>query len=195
MEKTRNFQDKTIVERCKKGDKKAYVLLVERWHQRLCKQAFWYTKDKELAQDIAQESWNIIFNKLYTLKDTGSFSSWALSIVNRKSIDTLRKQKKTEKKLYNYYEDSKRSNETNENHKAVDYNDNHTPISDSEIVINEIKKLPKNQQVVLRLFYLEEYSLEEISNMLNISKGTVKSRLFYAREKLKSILKNKNYEK
>jgi len=45
------------------------------------------------------------------------------------------------------------------------------------------------QQMVIKLFYTEEYSLKEISKTLNISVGTTKSRLFHAREKLKQILK------
>ena len=58
--------------------------------------------------------------------------------------------------------------------------------------MNAIKNLPQNQQIILRLFYLEECSINEISSILKISKGTVKSRLFYAREKLKSIFKIQN---
>ncbi len=52
-----------------------------------------------------------------------------------------------------------------------------------------IRSLSKNQQIVLRLFYTQEYSLMEISEILDISIGTVKSRLFHSREKLKTILK------
>ncbi len=52
-----------------------------------------------------------------------------------------------------------------------------------------IRVLPKDQQVVLRLFYTEEYSLKEISEILEISVGAVKSRLFHARERLKISLK------
>lgn len=52
-----------------------------------------------------------------------------------------------------------------------------------------IRVLPKDQQVVLRLFYTEQYSLKEISEILEISVGAVKSRLFHARERLKISLK------
>ena len=54
--------------------------------------------------------------------------------------------------------------------------------------------LPEGQQIVLKLFYTEEYSLIEICEILGLSLGTVKSRLFYAREKLKTIIKNRNYD-
>ena len=53
-------------------------------------------------------------------------------------------------------------------------------------------KLPKEKQDVIKLFYVETYLLKEISAILNIAEGTVKSRLFKVREKLKTILKNNN---
>jgi len=56
-------------------------------------------------------------------------------------------------------------------------------------LLKAIETLSKDKQNVLRLFYVEDYSLKEISVILNISLGTVKSRLFQAREKLKTIIK------
>jgi len=54
-----------------------------------------------------------------------------------------------------------------------------------------IQQLPMSQRIVLSMFYMENLSLAEISSVLDVSKGTVKSRLFYAREKLKTIINNK----
>ena len=62
-------------------------------------------------------------------------------------------------------------------------------------LLKAIKTLPAHQQMVIRLFYAEDYSLKDISNTLNISEGTAKSRLYHAREKLKLILKNRTNEK
>jgi RNA polymerase sigma factor (sigma-70 family) len=56
-------------------------------------------------------------------------------------------------------------------------------------LLRAIPELTNDQQQVLRLFYTENYALNEISEMLNISVGTVKSKLFHAKEKLKTILK------
>ena len=61
-------------------------------------------------------------------------------------------------------------------------------------LVKAIESLPHNQQATLRLFYVENYSLKEITEIQQISIGTAKSRLFYAREKLKQFLKNRNYE-
>lgn len=182
MNKPEKIFDGLLVLQCQKGDKKAFSLLVKRWHAKLCKQAFFYTKDIDVSKDIAQDSWNVIIKRIASLKEPNSFGSWALTIVNRKAIDWFRQHKKNENKLHTYYENSKVNYDTD--------NNNNSDGGNSKIVLKAIKKLPENQQIILRLFYVEEYSILEISKILNISKGTVKSRLFYAREKLKSIVKN-----
>lgn len=195
MKSTERAFDGPLVLRCLNGDKKAYSQLVKRWHQKFCKQAHWYTKDIDLAKDIAQESWTVIFEKLDTLNEPNSFASWALSIVNRKSIDAMRKVNRSDKKLRNYYEDLKGNDEQQTTNKTIADDDTDTTINYSKIVMRAINRLPENQQVVLRFFYVEEYSVSEISGVLKVSNGTVKSRLFYAREKLKLILKQHKNEK
>jgi RNA polymerase sigma-70 factor (ECF subfamily) len=64
-----------------------------------------------------------------------------------------------------------------------------------ELIKTAIKQLSADHRLILRLFYLEEHSLLEIGSILELSVGTVKSRLFHAREKLKSLLKLSSYEK
>ena len=195
MIKAKKAFDGLLVLQCQNGDKKAFSLLVKRWHIKLCKQAFWYVKDPDVAKDIAQDCWTIILKRIYNLKEPNSFGSWALTIVHRKSIDWLRKERNTDKKLYEYYEDSKTSYDTIKNDTTISGDNIFTSSNNIKVIMNAIKNLPQNLQIILRLFYLEECSINEISSILKISKGTVKSRLFYAREKLKSILKNINHEK
>lgn len=183
MKKPDRILDSWLVLEYQSGQNKALALLVKRWHSIMCKQAYWYTKDKDIAKDIAQDSWKIIINKLYSLKDTNKFGSWALAIVNRKAIDWIRRNKKKFEKLKEYYEDEKiYSNKTIIN------------INEVQKLKQAILMLPEGQQIVLKLFYTEEYSLIEICEILGLSLGTVKSRLFYAREKLKTIIKNRNYD-
>ncbi len=180
--------DEHLVLQCKAGQTAACALLVERWHQKLCKQAYFHTKDIDLSKDIAQDVWTIIFTKLDQLKEPEKFGSWALSITNRKAIDVLRKQVATAERLRRYQEQSN----------LIDPMDtwNTAPTSSpsEELVLRAVNSLPTNQQQVVRLFYVQQYNLAEISALLEVSKGTVKSRLFYAREKLKEIIKNNNHE-
>ncbi|AXT53756.1 RNA polymerase sigma factor [Aquimarina sp. BL5] len=185
MTNTNKTFDSLLVLQCQSGNKKAAAILVKRWHEKLCKQAYWYSKDIEASKDIAQDSWSTILLKIHNLKDPNSFGSWALTIVTRKSYDWLRKNKKELENIDFYHK-----NEVSIKYDVYDKDDN--------IMIllkNAIKTLPSDQQMVLHLFYLESYSVKQIAEIANISVGTVKSRLFTAREKLKQILKSKNYEK
>lgn len=175
--------DETLVLQLQSGDKKALPKLVKRWHKAFCDKAFWITKNKEIAKDIAQESWKTIIYKIDTLKEARSFGHWALRIVYTKSLDYLRQQNIKRLKEAEF----SKSQST----LVEDYTEDNKL---KEALLKAIKRLPDEQQRVIRLFYTENYSLIEISKLLNISIGTAKSRLFHAREKLKITLKNKNYE-
>lgn len=183
MEKLKEISDAKLVLAYQSGNKKSITILVKRWHYKFCRQAYWYTNDSEISKDIAQDSWNVILQKLDDLKNPEKFAYWALRIVCRKSIDWTRKKSKTLEKLKEY-------------HRALNIpiEDHNSKNIESRIIANSIKLLPDNQQFVLRLFYTENYTLKQISEILKLSQGTIKSRLFYAREKLKTIIKNRNYE-
>ncbi len=178
MKDSSNTSDAKLVLAYQSGNEKAIAILVKRWHKQFCKQAYWYTKDKDTAKDIAQDSWNVIIHKLNDLKDAEKFGYWALAIVCRKAIDWTRKKSKTLEQQIDY-------------HKVLNnFSEENNISEDSKKMLLAIKELPNIQQTVLQLFYIENYSLKQISSLLDLSKGTVKSRLFYAREKLKIIIKN-----
>ena len=169
--------DGLLVLQYRSGTKKALSLLVNKYHNKLCKHSYWYTHDIDASKDIVQDCWSIIIKKLDNLKDPNLFGSWVFRIVTRKSLDFVNKKKKEFGTLNDYYNVSN-SIEMLEHKEAKIYG-----------MMKAIQLLPENQQMVLRLFYMENHTLKEISNILEISVGTVKSRLFHAREKLKTILK------
>ena len=172
--------DVKLIESYQAGNKQALASLVERWHLRFCRKAYWLVKDADLSKDIAQDSWRTIMDKLHSLEKPSSFKSWALRIVYSKSMDALRQQSR------------KRAKEMELSKTNTSYSEAYEEDNQLEVFLLEaIKALPNSQQVVLKLFYTEAYSLKEIGKTLNISVGTAKSRLFHAREKLKLILKEK----
>ncbi|WP_303315514.1 RNA polymerase sigma factor [Flavivirga abyssicola] len=170
--------DKKLVLEYQSGDKKALVFLVKRWHKLFCEKAFYILKDADAAKDITQDCWNIIMDKICDLKNPESFGSWGMRIVYTKSLDSIKAKNKKRNEL-EYYKYEQNIAEVEEDDKEQLKNK----------LLQTIKKLPKDQQIVIKLFYVEDYSLKEIGDILNISVGTTKSRLFHAREKLKSILK------
>lgn len=169
--------DGLLVLQYRSGTKTAISLLVNKYHNKLCKHSYWYTHDIDASKDIVQDCWSIIIKKLDSLKDPNLFGSWAFRIVTRKSLDFVQKKKRESIKLHEYYEVPV----SNENEEG-----NETEV---QRLLKAIQTLPNDQQTVVRLFYRENYSLKEIGNILEVSVGTVKSRLFHARERLKLILK------
>lgn len=180
MDKSNQRIDELLIVEYRSGDVLALQKLVERWHKRFCEKAFWLTKDADASKDIAQDSWTTIINKMDTLNDLGSFQSWALRIVFTKAIDWMRINERNKNKHESYCKNYDETEEQNDDNQAL-----------KSEMLKAIKSLSTDQQIVLKLFYVEEYSLKEISELLKISVGTTKSRLFHAREKLKQQLKNK----
>ncbi len=173
--------DTNLVRQFQAGNTNALNLLVKRWHKRFCEKAYWIVKDADQSKDIAQESWKVIMDKIHDLKEPEKFSYWASRIVYSKSLDLIRAKNKKRLQLEAFAREQQE--DTNQ-----DTTSNSLLKTD---LLKSIKKLPIVQQQVIKLFYVEEYSLKEISDLLQISVGTVKSRLFHAREKLKTILKKK----
>lgn len=177
MGDTNRIFDGLLVLQYKAGNQNALATLVKRYHLKLCRHSYWYTHDMEASKDIVQDSWGTIINKLGGLKDPNFFRSWAMRIVTRKSLDFVNKRKREIEKLHAF--------------RKSPYVENEGDGLVMEILKlrKAIPSLPEEQQLVLRLFYTEEYSLKEISTILDVSIGTVKSRLYHAREKLKTIIK------
>ncbi len=176
MNKKSKITDELLIKQYLNGSEKALPILVKKWHKQFCNKAFWLVKDADLAKDIAQDSWKTIIDKLDQLKEPKYFASWALRIVYTKSFDKINANNKSKKYLENYYY----SKQVEEEYDATDNN---------QKLLKAVYALPEQQQTVIRLFYVQDYSLKEISDLLDVSVGTVKSRLFHARERLKLTLK------
>lgn len=177
--KTDKSIDAHLVIEFQSGNANALTVLVKRWHKRFCEKAYWMLKDADAAKDIAQDSWKTIMAKIQDLKDPSSFGGWAMRIVYSKSLDAIRENNRTRKKQENLANESTIETEVDEENTQL-----------KTELLKAIRSLSDHHQMVVKLFYVEDYSLKQISDTLNISIGTAKSRLFHAREHLKLILKN-----
>jgi len=170
--------DGLLVLKCQAGDEEALSLLVKRWHQQLLRQANRHLFDTEISKDVVQESWQAIVKGIGKLKEPSKFGVWALSITSRKAIDWIRKKQLS------------RSRSATDISIQLEYESEAESGQEEKLssMSDALKKLPPEQRIVLSMFYLESMSLVEISFILSIPVGTVKSRLYHAREKLKKIL-------
>lgn len=175
--KARHISNESLVERFQNGEKEALEQLIVSFQPKLKQAIYLTTRSPETVDDLSQECWYIIIRKLESLKLKISFEAWALTIARRKGIDWIRSQQRLRKKT-KLIEDEAQN--------AVHSNNSDASDDKKERVRIGIQQLPQTQKIILTMFYLENLSLSEISNVLDIPKGTVKSRLFNARENLKS---------
>lgn len=178
MENVNKTWDTFLVLSYQSGDKKALGLLVKRWNKKLCAHAYRYTRDWESAKDITQDTWRIVITKIHLLRDANSFGSWVMTIVSRKALDFIKRKKKFVSKVNDHFFEDKLSNSE----------ENNSQDEKILVLLNAIKSLPIEQQIVLKLFYLEAYSIKEISSITKVNENTVKTRLFRAREKMKLLI-------
>lgn len=183
MSQSEKQKDEFLILDYQSGNKMALAILVKRWHKKFCTKAFYIVKDADEAKDVAQNSWRTIIGKLETIRDPQKFSGWSMRIVHTKSIDVLRKRQKDLKRVEALKFDSVEEDEPYDEENVL-----------KKKLYSAILELSIDQQEVIKLFYLEELAISRIAKLLEIKVGTVKSRLFHAREKLKLILKNYNYE-
>ena len=177
--KETHIQNDYLVKQFQEGDRQALKLLIKRFHPQLEQQIFAQTRDKASLEDLVQESWYAIITGLTTVNIRISFEVWALSIARRKAVDWIREQQRARKRAQLLAQEEVKEY-TEED--ALDI-----ILERKARLKHAIKGLPQSQRIVLTMFYLENYSVQEISDILRISAGTVKSRLFNAREHLKEI--------
>ncbi|MEP2275499.1 MAG: sigma-70 family RNA polymerase sigma factor [Reichenbachiella sp.] len=193
MNEKSQILDELLVLQSQNGDREAFEHLVVKWHKKLLYQSHIRTKDWEQSEDIVQDVWQWLVTNLSRLEDVNKFSSWIRTIVDRRSIDWVRKHQKerVNQDKFAY------GNDQIDNTSATNYTDGATDDDGSEMNALEmsLNQLNAESKLILVLYYLESNSIESIASILCIPKGTVKSRLFHAREKLKKILKQKSYEK
>lgn len=133
-------------------------------------------RNPTLADDILQESLVAITKKISSLKDPANFRAWAYRIVSNKTADLIRKQQRN------------RKIETEVSEQTPNSQGKSTPKEAIEVIRAAMTRLNSRDRTILSLFYLEEMSVAEVSEICGIPPGTVKSRLSKARSNLKKIL-------
>lgn len=182
--KSDHIFDELLILRCQDRDQQACNLLWKRWQPKVLKWSFDFIRDQELAHEIAQESWLSIFRNISKLKNPSLFRFWAYRIVQRRSADWIRKEQKKRAGLEVLQQEAEPEAEETASAEP-------DPV---DVMLKAIKELPESHQRILRMFYLEKTPVKLMAKTLGIPEGTIKSRLYHAREQLKKQLKNRNHE-
>lgn len=145
-----------------------------------------YTNDKDSAQEVLQEGFIKVFEKLGAFDYKGSFEGWIRRIVANTAIDAIRRSKKDP-----YLTDKDEDFKLGATDPIVENEDVEFNAIKAEMALEAIQRLSPAYRAVFNLYVLEEYTHKEIAEILGISEGTSKSNLAKAKMNLSKILKEK----
>ena len=177
---TADIIDELLVLGSQNGDTQAWRQLVNRWQPRFYAQARRLTGHRDGAADVTQDTWMAVMRSIHRLEDPIRFRAWAHRILANKSVDWIRRRQR-ERKALNTVNDG-----------ANPIGQIASPVKNSNPAIKKLreamKSLPTEHQHLLSMFYIDRMSLLEISEVLSIPLGTVKSRLHSIRQELKQVI-------
>lgn len=186
-EKKPNISDEQLIARFQLGDVQAYDILVHRYKDQLLNFVFRFVGNRTDAEDIIQETFLRVYRNKHMYKEIAKFSTWVYTIAGNLAKTELRRRKRH--KIFSV------SNFVNEE-KDFDIPDrDHSPEKkvdssmQESIIQKAIEKLPIKFKEVIVLRDIQGFAYEEISQILNIPLGTVKSRVNRGRLKLQEDLK------
>lgn len=167
----------SIIAQVKKGDQEAFAELIEEYKLSIYKTAKAILKDEDDVCDAIQDTALSIYKNIQNLKNEKYFKTWVIKITINKCYDIIAKNRLNSEKV----------------EKAKFYDKEEHNSFDKDIIIKidletALNVLDEDLRVTTVLYYYDDLSIAEISGILDIPKGTVKSRVHRAREKLYEIL-------
>ena len=171
-------------------DRDAYTEIAIRFKDKLKSFAFRYTNDDALAEDLVQETLIKVYKKKHLYKPMGKFSTWIYTIIQNLAITEIRK--KSRRGTFTFTELG--NDDVEFIAKSPDNNNNTDNMNDknNNLIIHEsLQELDIEFRNIIIFRDIQELSYDEISKIIQIPLGTVKSRINRGRLKLKEIIKKK----
>lgn len=177
---------KEIIEGCLRNNRRSQEELFKLFYGKMLPVCMRYMPDRDSAQEVLQEGFIKVFEKLGAFDYKGSFEGWIRRIIANTAIDAIRKSKKDPYLTDNDNDFKLGASDPMEEREDLEFTD-----LKAEIAMEAIQKLSPAYRAVFNLFVLEDYSHKEIAELLGISEGTSKSNLAKAKMNLQKILSEK----
>jgi len=181
-----NGDETELIAKAREGDRDAFSVLVERYERRVVGVALAVVHNQDDALELAQETFVRAFENLKKFESRSSFSTWLYRIAANLSIDFWRREGR-----YHVLRGEDAENELSR--MPSSQGDSYRAASQTELgdrLKNALEQLTPEHRAVVLLREVEGLSYDEISDVLQCPRGTVMSRLHYARNRLRSILKD-----
>lgn len=189
---------KKLIKNCAKQNDNAQKQVFDEYAPLVLAICLRYVKDKDIAEDIMQESFITIFSKIEQYKGIGSFEGWVKKIAVNTNLMYLRSNKnKINTENIEHFLEHEDIIEIAENDFENDSKKEIITKADFESndILEIMNKMPEGFRTVFNLYAIEGYKHREISKMLNISIGTSKSQLLRSRIKMQELLYEAALEK
>lgn len=183
--------EKRLTKQALKGDQTAFAEIVELYKDKIFHLAYRMLSNRHEAEDVVQETFLRVYKNLDRYDPHQKFSTWIYRIATNLCIDRLRKRKPT------YSLDADTNDQEGSDAYSFIPSDNQTPESEyllsetQQLIHQAIDTLPAKYKSVMVLRYLQELSLQEISDVLGMPVTTIKTRVHRGREFLRKKLEHK----
>lgn len=181
--RSQSHKDQRDIEHTLKGDMKAFAMLVDRYKHMVFTLAIRMLRNREMAEEVSQDTFVKAYRALARFKGKSAFSTWVFKIAYNQCLDYLKKQQCGPEIISSEPQILK--------HRAVG------PEVDSKLESDDLKwvirqgldALAPEDSLIITLYYLEEQSMDEISQIMGINTNTAKVRLHRSRQRLAEIMK------
>jgi len=169
-----------LIAACQKGKASAQEAIYKRYARRMLGLCLRYATCREEAEDMLQDAFIKVFERIGQYRHTGSFEGWVRRIVVHTAISYYRKRARgPRQEELTYAEDLPNASWQPD-------------LLDMEALVAQIQALPDGCRTVFNLFEVEGYSHKEIAELLDISEGTSRSQLNYAKRKLQAYVQHQS---
>ncbi len=182
------YTDEQLMSLFQGGDENAYIELVNRYKDKLINFIFNYLGDLELSEDVVQETMIKLYQKKHYYKEIAKFSTWLYTIAKNLANTELRKRKRRKITLLSQFSKDDKTYELPSNDPEPGQ-EIQTDIV-NKIIKDAVDQLSEKFKIVIVLRDIQGLSYEDISEIINVPIGTVKSRINRARLQLQVELKH-----
>lgn len=175
-----------MVLRAQLGEERAFLDLWEMYHIRLSCFVRWIVGPAVEVDDVLQDVWLIVYQKIRSVKSATAFPAWLYSVARNKAY-TARGRSARHERLMEHLHEAAREGLNDDLNELV------LP-EDLELVRTCLDELQPQHREVLLLRFLEDMSYQQIANIIGCTLGTVKSRIHYAKEALRKTMEREQHE-
>lgn len=179
------LRDEILILEHRAGDKGALERLISGWQPRVYWYIFGTLGDENAAWDVSQEVWLAAVSSLGKGRPIRNFAAWIYRVAHNRAMSYLRRQGLLHEREAALPDVVEQPDDVERD-----------PVCDAEdarLVHECLRRIPVAQRSALVLFYLDDLSLAEISEVLSVPRGTVQSRLYHGRQKMKQLLLKRGY--